>query len=59
MTRVADGSVAYRGWRVNPVDHLLVIPPPAPTPVTGWQERPQPFPVGITRIAPPHAHRND
>jgi len=43
----------------NPVDHLPVIPPPATTPVTDRQERPQPFPLGITQITPPHTHRND
>lgn len=43
----------------NPVDHLPVIPPPATTPVADRQERPQPFPLGIRPIAPPHVHIND
>lgn len=43
----------------NPVDHLPVIPPPATTPVTDRQERPQPFPLSISQITPPHAHIND
>ncbi len=43
----------------NPVDHLPVIPTPATTPVTDRKERPQPFPLGITQITPPHAHIND
>lgn len=37
----------------------LVIPPPATTPVADRQERPQPFPLGITQITPPHVHIND
>lgn len=43
----------------NPVDHLPMIPPPATTPVADRQERPQPFPLGITQITPPHVHIND
>jgi hypothetical protein len=43
----------------NPVDHLPMIPPPAATPVADRQERPQPFPLSITQIAPPHDHVND
>jgi hypothetical protein len=43
----------------NPVDHLPVIPPPAATAITDRQERPQPFPLGIREIAPPHVHIND
>jgi hypothetical protein len=43
----------------NPVDHLPVIPPPAATPVADRQERPQPFPLGIRQIAPPHVHITD
>lgn len=43
----------------NPVDHLPVIPPPATTPVTDRQERPQPLPLGITQVTPPHVHSND
>ncbi|ALM36625.1 hypothetical protein SFR_5864 [Streptomyces sp. FR-008] len=43
----------------NPVDHLPVIPPPATTPVTDRQKRPQPFPLGIRQITPPHVHIND
>lgn len=37
----------------NPVDRLPVIPPPATTPVTDRQEGPQPFPLCVSRIAPP------
>lgn len=43
----------------NPVDHLPVLPPPATTPVADRQERPQPFPLGICQITPPHGHIND
>lgn len=43
----------------NPVDHLPVIPPPPTTLVADRQERPQPFPLGIRQIAPPHVHTND
>lgn len=43
----------------NPVDHLPVIPPPATTPVADRQERPQPCPLGITQITPPHDRKND
>nr|WP_247698047.1 hypothetical protein [Streptomyces sp. RK75] len=43
----------------NPVDHLPVVPPPATTTVAGWQERPQPFLLGISQITPPHVHIND
>src|SRR6478735_11456314 len=43
----------------NPVDHLLVVTPPATMPVADRQERPQPFPLGITQIAPPHTRIND
>jgi hypothetical protein len=43
----------------NPVDHLPVIPPPATTTVADRQERPQPFPLSIRQIAPPHAQSND
>lgn len=43
----------------NPVDHLPVAPPPATTPITDRQERPQPFPLGIAQITPPHVHIND
>jgi hypothetical protein len=43
----------------NPVDHLPVITPPATTPVADRQERPQPFPLSITQITPPHVHIND
>lgn len=43
----------------NPVDHLPVVPPPATTTVTDRQERPQPFPLGIREITPPHVHIND
>jgi hypothetical protein len=41
----------------HPVDHLPVIPPPATTPVTDWQERPQPFPLGITQLTRSHSTR--
>lgn len=44
---------------LNPVDHPPVIPPPATTPVADWQERPQPFPLGIRQVAPPHVYIND
>lgn len=43
----------------NSVDHLPTVPPPATTPVTDRQERPQPFPLGIRQITPPHVHIND
>lgn len=43
----------------NPVDHLSVIPPPPTTPVADRQERPQPFPLSIRQITPPHVHIND
>jgi hypothetical protein len=43
----------------NPVDHLPVVPPPATTPVADRQERPQPFPLSITQITPPHGRKND
>lgn len=43
----------------NPVDHLPMVPPPATTPVTDRQKRPQPFPLRITQITPPHVHIND
>ncbi len=43
----------------NPVDHLSMVPPPAATPVTDRQKRPQPVPLGITQIVPPHVHIND
>ena len=43
----------------NPGDHLPVVPPPATTPVADRQERPQPFPLGIRQISPPHVHIND
>lgn len=43
----------------DPVEHLPVIPPPATTPVADRQQWPQPFPLGIAQIAPPHVHRND
>ncbi|GFE27346.1 hypothetical protein Sliba_77990 [Streptomyces nigrescens] len=42
----------------NPVDHLPVVPPPATTPVADRQERPQPFPLLIREITPPHARTN-
>lgn len=42
----------------NPVNHLPVVPPPATAPVADWQERPQPFPLGITQITPPRVHIN-
>ncbi|RKT08626.1 hypothetical protein BX286_6737 [Streptomyces sp. 3211.6] len=40
----------------NPVDHLAMIPPPATTSVADRQVRPQPFPLGICQITPPHVH---
>lgn len=43
----------------DPVDHLPVVPPPATTPVADRQERPQPFPLGITEITPPHVPVNE
>lgn len=43
----------------NPVDHLPVIAPPATTPVTDRQERPQSFPFSIAQVTPPHVHIND
>ncbi|WP_251018353.1 NUDIX hydrolase [Streptomyces sp. ISL-1] len=43
----------------NPVDHLPVIPTPATTPVGRRQERPQPLPLRIRQIAPPHDHHNE
>jgi hypothetical protein len=43
----------------NPVDHLPMITPPATTSVADRQERPQPFPLGISQITPPHDHIND
>jgi hypothetical protein len=42
----------------DPVDHLPVIPPPAAPAVADRQERPQPFPLGITQITPPHAQHD-
>jgi hypothetical protein len=39
----------------DPVDHLPVIPPPATTPVADRKERPQPFPLAIRQVTPPHA----
>lgn len=43
----------------NPVNHLPVIPSPATTPVADRQKRPQPSPLGIRQITPPHTHIND
>ncbi|ADI12949.1 hypothetical protein SBI_09831 [Streptomyces bingchenggensis BCW-1] len=43
----------------GPVDHLRVIPPPATTPAADRQERPQPFPLGVRQITPPHVHINN
>jgi hypothetical protein len=43
----------------NPVDHLPVVSPPATAPVTDRQERPQPLPLGIRQVTPPHVHIND
>lgn len=43
----------------NPVDHLPVIPAQSTTPVTDRQERPQPFPLGICQITPPHVGNDE
>lgn len=52
LMRPHDGGVD----RHVPVD---LIPPPATTPVTDRQGRPQPLPLGITQITPPQVHSND
>ncbi|MFJ9648963.1 hypothetical protein [Streptomyces sp. NPDC101206] len=66
-----DGVMLQKPWRTAvgelrlmecPMvrgDHLPVITPPATTPVADKQERPQPFPLGIAQITPPHVRIND